>query len=84
MSPNERESGERYGTMSTKLDVLAHKQRNTTMILDSVIEEAHLSKAEIATLKAEFDRQRAMLRTGLAVLGIIVAAIVWLIELMLG
>jgi hypothetical protein len=83
MTPNERESGERWGTITTKLEQVAHKQRSTTMILDSVIEEAHTSKTEIATLKSEIARQRTVLRTALAVLGIIVAAIAWLIELIL-
>ena len=83
MSPNERESGERWGTITTKLEQLAHKQRGTTMTLDSVIEEAHLSKTEIATLKAEIARQRTVLRTALAVLGIIVAALAWMVELVM-
>ncbi len=83
MKPNERESGERWGTITTKLEQVAHKQRSTTMILDSVIEEAHIMKAEIANLKAEIARQRTMLRTALSVLAITIAALAWVVELVL-
>jgi hypothetical protein len=83
MTPNERESGERWGTITTKLEQVAHKQRSTTMILDSVIEEAHIMKAEIANLKAEIARQRTMLRTALSVLAITIAALAWVVELVL-
>jgi hypothetical protein len=83
MTPNERESGERWGTITTKLEQVAHKQRSTTMILDSVIEEAHQIKTEIANLKAEIARQRTMLRTALSVLAITIAALAWVVELVL-
>jgi hypothetical protein len=79
---DERESGERWGTITTKLENIAHKQRGMTMILESVVEEAHLTKEAIATLTAEIARQRTVLRTALSVLAIIVAAFAWLVELL--
>ena len=72
MSPNERE----LGTIVTKLENLAHKQRNASMILTALQEEQHELRAEIAKL-------RVTLRTALAVLGITVAALAWAIELAL-
>lgn len=70
MSPTEFE----MGTLTTKLDNCVHKSGNTRMILDATVEDAHQLKAEVAKL-------RTVLRTALAVLGLTVAALVWLIEL---
>lgn len=72
MSPNERE----WGTITTKLEQLAHQQRNMRMMLDSIQEDQHELRAEISKL-------RVTLRTALAVLGIIVAALAWMVELVM-
>jgi len=70
MSPSERE----MGTITTKLEQVDHKQRNMRMILDSVVEDAHLLKAEVARL-------RIVLRTTLSVLAVTMAALAWVVEL---
>ncbi|HHZ81480.1 MAG TPA: hypothetical protein EYN64_01955 [Flavobacteriales bacterium] len=72
MSPNERE----MGTIQTTLENLAHKQRNASMIQTAIQEEQHELRAELAKL-------RVTLRTALAVLGIIVAALAWVVELVM-
>jgi chromosome segregation ATPase len=72
MSPNERE----WGTITTKLEQLAHKQRNMRMMLDAIQEDQHELRAEIAKL-------RVTLRTALAVLGVIVAGFAWVVELVM-
>ena len=72
MSPNERE----WGTITTKLEQLAHKQRNMRMMLDAIQEDQHELRAEIAKL-------RVTLRTTLAVLGVMVAGIAWVVELVI-
>ena len=72
MSPNERE----MGTIVTRLEQIIHKQRNTTMILDSVVEDAH-------ELKADVTRLRVMLRTALSVLAATVAGLAWVVELVI-
>ena len=72
MSPNERE----LGTIVTKLENLAHKQRNASMILTALQEDQHDLRSEIAKL-------RVTLRTTLAVLGVIVAGLAWVVELVM-
>jgi hypothetical protein len=64
MTPNERESGERWGTITTKLETVTHKQRNQKMILDSIIEEARLMKSEIAGIHRSFTLKQVMMLLG--------------------
>jgi len=72
MSPTEFE----MGTLTTKLDNCIHKVGNTRMILDAAVEDGHELKAEVAKL-------RTVLRTTLAVIAVISAALAWVIELAL-
>ena len=46
------------------------------MILDSVVEDCHEIRAEVARL-------RIMLRTALSVLAVTIAALAWLVELVM-
>lgn len=72
MSPNERE----WGAITTRLDQAIHGQRGTRMILDGAVADIHELRAEIARL-------RIILRTTLSVLAVTVAALAWVVELVM-
>lgn len=72
MSPNERE----WGAVTARLDQAVHTQRNIRMILDGVVADTHVLRAEVARL-------RIILRTTLSVLAVTVAALAWLVELVM-
>ena len=70
--PSERE----WGTVTARLDQSIHNHRNMRMILVSVVEDCHEIRAEVARL-------RIMLRTALSVLAVTIAALAWLVELVM-
>ncbi len=72
MSPNERE----WGSITTRLDQAVHAQRNARMMLDGAVSDIHELRAEIAKL-------RLVLRTTLSVLAVTVAALAWVVELVM-
>ena len=72
MSPNERE----WGAITTRLDQAVHAQRYARMLLDGAVSDIHELRAEIAKL-------RLVLRTTLSVLAVTVAALAWVVELVM-
>jgi len=70
--PNERE----WGAVTTRLDQTIHTQRNMRMILDGVVADTHEIRAEVARL-------RIILRTALSVLAVTIAALAWVVELVM-
>lgn len=63
-----------WGSLTTRLDQTIHTQRNLRMIVNSLVDDTHALRAEVA-------RIRVMLRTSISVLAVTVAALAWLVEM---
>ena len=72
MTPNERE----WGTVTARLDQAVHTQRNMRMILNGVVDDCNELRASVARLQI-------ILRTVLSVLAVTVAALAWVVELVM-
>lgn len=74
--PDERSRDVEWGAVKARLDQVIHSQKNLRMVLDSVVEDYHHLREEVARL-------RVMLRTTLTVLAVVVAALAWIVELVM-
>ena len=73
MTPNERE----WGPQTANLEAAIHTPRNMRMMIDGIIEEA-------PDLRADVQRLRTIVRTVLAVTGLTIAALAWVLERVMG
>jgi len=74
--PDDRSRDVEWGKITARLDQVIHAQKNLKMVLDSVVEDYHEIREEVARL-------RVMLRTTLTVLAVVVGGLAWIVELVL-